>query len=271
LERWRQGRPIKARPATRRYLATRWLRRHWVGAAASLVIAVLLVGYALTATWQGMRLADERNAAEQARLRAEAMHGFLLKLIGSGDPQDPENHGRNIDELLVDGIAEAGSDVADQPLVLAELLSDIGGVLLNRSRESEAESSLADALALREAQLGPAHADSMAVRLNVADARFRLGRWNEARDLLLRQLTLSTQTEEADRWGIPALRLLGAVESSAGDIAAAEARLGEALQRLQEQPGTDHAARRMQRSELEAQLATVLLRDGRFDEALPIL
>ena len=270
LEGWRQGRPIKARPATRRYLASRWLRRHWVGATASAAIALLLVGYALTATWQGMRLANERNAAEQAQLRAESMHGFLLKLIGSGDPQDAENRGRDIDTLLVDGVAEARNDFAAQPLVLAQLLSDIGGVLLNRSRESDAESALAEALALREAQLGPRHADTMNVRSGVADARFRLRRWNEARELLLRQLELAADTEDADRWRIPALRLLGAVESSAGDIAAAEARLGEALQRLQASSADDNDLR-MQRGELEAQLATILLRGRRFDDALPVL
>jgi len=271
LERWRQGRPIKARPATRRYLAARWLRRHWFGATASAVIAILLVGYAVTATWQGMRLAAERNAAELARLRAESMHGFLLKLIGSGDPQDAENRGRDIDELLVDGVTQARADFKGQPLLLAQLLSDIGGIMLNRSRESDADASLSEALALREAGLGAAHPDSMDVRFALADARFRLGRWTDARELLMRQLEQASSTSNPDVWRIPALRLLGAVESSAGNIAEAETHLAEALRHLEARGEPDDAKVWLQRSELEAQLATVLLRDRRFDEALPLL
>ncbi|MEZ5464774.1 MAG: serine/threonine-protein kinase [Lysobacteraceae bacterium] len=271
LRRWRDGMPIRARPASRRYLASRWLKRHWIGAIASAAILLLLAGYALTATWQGRRLVEERNAAEHARSRAEAMHGFLLRLIGSGDPQDAENHGRDIGELLVEGVEEARRDFANQPLLLAQLLADMGGVLLNRSRESEAESALSEALAIREAQLGATHADTLAARLQLADTRFRLGQWSAARELLLTQLELAMQAGDPDAWRIPALRLLGAVESSAGDIQAAESRLDQALALLSQRMPVDDENPRLQRAELEAQLATILLRDNRFEASLPIL
>lgn len=77
--------------------------------------------------------------------------------------------------------------------------------------------------------LGAAHPDSMDVRFALADARFRLGRWTDARELLMRQLEQASSTSNPDVWRIPALRLLGAVESSAGNIAEAETHLAEAL------------------------------------------
>src|SRR5204862_4317602 len=42
LTRWRQGRPIVARPSTPMYVARKFLRRHWTSAAAAAIVVVSL-------------------------------------------------------------------------------------------------------------------------------------------------------------------------------------------------------------------------------------
>ena len=46
--------------------------------AALAAIFVLVVGYAVTATWQCQRLAQQRNESEQARVRAQELADRLL-------------------------------------------------------------------------------------------------------------------------------------------------------------------------------------------------
>jgi eukaryotic-like serine/threonine-protein kinase len=65
------GHPIVARPDTWRYRASKFIRRHRVGAAAAALVAVSLVGGLGVAVWQARVAREARVAAEAERARAE--------------------------------------------------------------------------------------------------------------------------------------------------------------------------------------------------------
>ena len=62
------GLPVSAREETALYVASRFLRRHWLGAAASALVAISLAGGAIAASWEARQAQKQRQVAEE-RLR----------------------------------------------------------------------------------------------------------------------------------------------------------------------------------------------------------
>lgn len=83
LRRYREGRPIRARPDTAGYRARKFLRRHRLGvAAAGLVVLALTTGLT-AALWQA------REARDEAR-RAAAVQAFLIDIFRANTSRQPD-------------------------------------------------------------------------------------------------------------------------------------------------------------------------------------
>ncbi|QOC23913.1 serine/threonine protein kinase [Wenzhouxiangella sp. AB-CW3] len=80
VQRYRQRLPVKACPATRTYLATRFVQRHWLGvsfgAAASLLLCLATAG----ALWQAHQATEERDRAALEAARAFTAEQDSLRL-----------------------------------------------------------------------------------------------------------------------------------------------------------------------------------------------
>ena len=76
IERHLKGLPVKARPNTFAYRAEKFVKRHYVGVAAGLLIALTLIGGIITTIWQA-------NRAETQRAKAEKRFGDVRKIAGS--------------------------------------------------------------------------------------------------------------------------------------------------------------------------------------------
>ena len=274
LQRWLDGVPVTARSHTPWFRAARYLRRHWVGAGAVAAIFLLVSSYAVTATWQSKRLARERNVAEQARVRAEAMRDFLLQVFGSVDPMSQTSRGKTVEQLLIEGAERARTEFPDQPLLAAQLLMDMGDVLLRRGKLQEARMAYEEALTLRQRELGPEHPETLETVPDLGRAQYRLGEGQEALELL------SGHAERVERaLGAPsaplveALLALAAVESVYGDIAAAEDQIRRALdlQLALHPEGAAGSEERLRQADIEHQMAVVLLRAGKYEEAAGVL
>jgi tetratricopeptide (TPR) repeat protein len=68
LRRHFAGLPVSARGETALYVAGRFLRRHWLGAAASALVAISLAGGAIVASWEARQAQKQRQVAQE-RLR----------------------------------------------------------------------------------------------------------------------------------------------------------------------------------------------------------
>lgn len=273
LQRWLDGMPVSARTYTPWYRATRYLRRHWVGAGALFVIFILISGYGITVTWQSQRLSEERNVAELARLRAESIQEFLLQVFGSVDPESQASRGKSVEQLLIEGVARARDEFGDQPLLAAQLMTDMGDVLARRGKLEDALGAFTDALEMRRNALGPEHPDTLITQRELGDVLYRLDQGPEALALLTDHLqtverVFGTESDEMVR----ALLALGPVESVYGDIQEAESELTRAIdihRRLH--PGDDlDTEPALLRARLDNQLGVILLRAKKYDEALDI-
>ncbi len=277
LKRWLDDQPIGIGGYSRLDRSLRYLRRHWIGVTAVATIAVLLISYALTITWQSVRLNAERNQSEQARLRAEAMHGFLLQILASADPNQSDARGKSVDDILAEGLERARSEFRDQPLLSAQLLVDLGDVLMRRGRLVESESALRDALEIRERLLGPDTFETLRILPALTYLLVQQNHLDEAHANQSRLLTGLQAIDDVDpEYLIRAHVVMAMTEVRMGGMNEAEARIVDAraahLRLFGAGPWTqgEPLAESLQ-EEIDQQHAVILGRGGRFAEAEPIL
>ncbi len=275
LRRWLAFQPIAARGPNRRYRARKFMRRHWLPLATGLVFLGMVATYSVMLLRQSARLREQSIAAETARARAEAIHGYLLGLFGSADPGDEAHRGRGVDDVLWDGVSQAREGLRDDPELAAQLLDDLGMVLLRRGSFDRAEQSLTAALRIAEARHGIASEQALSILVSLSDALMQQGKLEQARQVALRLLS-TTPTTFAQRiqWQ-QAQVMLAKIERQSGEVAPSEQRLRAALGDVRAmladatgQPREDLEALRL---ELIQSLGITLFYRGAYADAEPLL
>ena len=70
LRRFLEGLPVEARGSSAVYLASKFVRRHWIGAAAAVVVAASLAGAAVVSRYEAKEAQRQRSAALAERANA---------------------------------------------------------------------------------------------------------------------------------------------------------------------------------------------------------
>lgn len=119
LDRWRAGRPVSVRAASRAYRAACWLRRHSIAAVAGLMVVVSILAGSAIALWQADKASAqaqraERNLAEVERTlqRVMALREFIVDLFASAEPDRPRDQLPSTREILRAGAARVREDDA---------------------------------------------------------------------------------------------------------------------------------------------------------------
>lgn len=210
LVRFRSGLPVRARRATRRYRARKFVSRHRAGvAAAGVILLSLMAGLGATA-WQAVVASRERDRAERARMHAERVSEFLVEIFEVSDPERARAEDVSARELLDRGAARVDQDLHDPGLAatlmgvigsayrglglydaagplletaldlragaadesaLATGLNQLGRLRVDQRRIEEADSLYHAALAIRRRIHGPAHVDIAETLGNLAELR----------------------------------------------------------------------------------------------------
>ncbi|WP_300618376.1 protein kinase [Dokdonella sp.] len=121
LRRWRDGRPIRARPDSVGYRTRLFVRRHALFVAAAVVALTAILAGAGIALWQAheARLQARRATAEAASARASQR--FMLNVFTQAEPW--RNGGRQPTalELAEDALERADTELADEPSARADM------------------------------------------------------------------------------------------------------------------------------------------------------
>ena len=130
LQRFREGKPVQARPQSMRYRARKYLHRHrWALATVALVTLVLSTALGIVA-WQA------RQAVQEAS-RAQALQDFVVGLFEHAG--DSSSDGRlDVRQLLDAGTRRGTSELARQPAARAELFGVIARLRLGLGDYREA-------------------------------------------------------------------------------------------------------------------------------------
>ncbi|MDX1384187.1 MAG: serine/threonine-protein kinase [Thermoanaerobaculia bacterium] len=243
LSRFLRGHPIAAREPTRAYRLGKFVTRHRAGVAATLLLAVSVFAGVAGVLWQSSQ------AAAEAR-RAEEVADFLVGLFAAADPFSPEGE-VEVSTLLDRGVERIRSELAHDPAIRAAVLDAMGRSYDGVGDHERAIELNREALALRQAELGPQSPQALESAMHLGTALTHQGRYDEARPLLegvlrsRQRLGSTLETAQAHRY-------VGELAQATGDYATAAAHLRRALAMLEPlRPDTDLLAAQA-RSELAA-------------------
>ncbi len=268
LRRHLDGRPVAARPDTRRYRLGKFLGRHRVAVGAAALVAVSLVAGLVAA------IVSARRAERQA-LRAVEVQEFLVSLFEAADPDRSLGADVTARQLLDAGVAELERGLVGEPEVQAALFDTVAQIERRIGRYDSAERLARGALERRARISGAASVEAASARLTLAEVLHARGELDGAAaefESALGQLVREREMDDASiargRAGLaeteyqrgrtePALALASAVLERAlrvhGEEHAETARARHALATLHELGGDFSAAR----TEMEAAVAVL--------------
>ncbi|MGH9480168.1 MAG: tetratricopeptide repeat protein, partial [Terriglobales bacterium] len=148
--------PILAQPPSTTYQVRKLVARHKLGFGFAVVVAVLLVGFAVSMAVAARRIASQRDLANREAQVAEQESGFLTNLFQSSRPEQARGKIVTARELLDRGAASIQSNRAMNPEVKASLLDTMGASYSSLGFFAQSqpllEASLAASRALHGAQ-----------------------------------------------------------------------------------------------------------------------
>lgn len=155
LQRWLSRRPVHARPLNWSYRARRFVARNWIATTGGLLLVSGLAAFLVLSLLHNRELTLERDLARAAQQRSESLHRFVLDVFGSVDPNLQESRGQTVDELVKAGLQRIDDEFAAQPELAAQLTLDMAGLLLRRSKLTEAIAAYRRGIKLRDLVFAP--------------------------------------------------------------------------------------------------------------------
>jgi eukaryotic-like serine/threonine-protein kinase len=236
LSRYRRGLPVRARPDTTPYRARRFVARHAMGLAASVLVLLSLVGGLVGTAWQA-------RVASREAAKAREVAAFLTSLFAVAHPGESRGASITARELVDRGAARISSDLAGQPAIQAELLNVVGIIYRELGLWEDAEGHLARALELRRGLHRGDHAevaDTLNALANVLIERGELAR----ADPIVGEVVSMRRRLFGDRHPAvaDALSHAGALRQRQGRLDEAIAAAREALAIDRQVHGSQHAA-----------------------------
>jgi len=169
LDRFIEGHPIAARPATLGYRLGRFNRRNRWFLPASVAAAAAFGLYVESSVRHNRELTAERNVAQAEAERAAVVTDFVTDLLSSANPwAGGQRGGLTVLEALEVGTQRVELEFAGQPRLQARLLATIGASYYGLSHPEEAEAAQRRAVELWD--------DVPGGKLEAIAARSALGR-----------------------------------------------------------------------------------------------
>jgi tetratricopeptide (TPR) repeat protein len=228
VQRYLDGYPILARPASMAYQLRKFARRNRAIVVAACLAAIALLGGSIGTGLGWVRAARAEQGALNEASRAEAVSTLLTSAMASIRPEVALGQDTALlEQVLKDAERRIESDLADQPDVEATLRDTIGQTYLSLSRYEPAARHLQRAAELRRVAGGdPAKLAETLARL--ANTRQYQGDYASSERLFLDALALARVAEGASGGQI------GRVMTDYALALKSDGRLDEALARASE-------------------------------------
>jgi serine/threonine-protein kinase len=157
--RYLDGRPVAARKGTFAYRSAKFVRRHWVGVSASLLVVLAIVAGAVLATYGLVRARRAEADALRQAAKATAINQFLQQTLFSAQPHLGQGRETRVVDALAAAVPRIDSAFRDQPEIRAAVQHTIGRSYADLGHIAEAEPLLQQSLATRRRLLGSNHVD----------------------------------------------------------------------------------------------------------------
>jgi serine/threonine protein kinase/Tfp pilus assembly protein PilF len=154
VARYLSDQPILARPPSATYQLRKLVARHKGPLAFAATVFVLVAVLAVTSTVQAVRIAKERDRANQEAETAKQVAGFLEELFKVADPSESRGNTITAREILDRGAERIERELKDQPVARARLLAVIGKTYFGLALFDRAEPLLRTAVETQKHSLG---------------------------------------------------------------------------------------------------------------------
>jgi tetratricopeptide (TPR) repeat protein len=266
LRRYRQSRPIAARPDCWSYRATKFVRRNRLPVAASLILLAVLGAATIVTAIQANVANRQREQAVIALDTSDAVQRFLLSILTAAQPHEAGQEA-TVRDALDRAADRVEQELGGRPAVEARVREAIGSTYRTLGALEAADEQLAQASALAPEAFGVDHPETASITHELGMLRRDQGRFQEAAALLRQAVTVRARTlgaEHADTTESRSVlaQILGQLERFDEAITQLEA-VVEVRERTQ---GLGHPDTLLAKNDL----AEALLRVGRVDESLAL-
>jgi tetratricopeptide (TPR) repeat protein len=197
------------------------------GAFAGMAVAVGLAVFALFAQQQAERAEQvavrEAERANQEARTAERTLGFLTEILREADPSRARGAEVPVREVLERAAERLATELADEPMVRAQLLESVGEIYDGLGAYDRAAELFATGVDVYREAAGPQDPRTLRARGLLAAAWWRLGRYDEAEPLMREVHAALLERLGPDHpdtlW---ALNQLANLQFRRGEVAAAE-------------------------------------------------
>jgi len=257
LDHYLRGLPVAARADSKAYRARKFVARHRVAVAASVLVATALLIGAIATMVQARR-------AQLAAERAQRVSTLVTDLFRLAEPGRMQGGAITARELLDRGSERIAVELADDPDAQATMYGVIGRLYRDLALTEPAGRALERALELRRQTAGAESLPFAEALNNLAGLLEERGEFARAEELFRRALTLRRQLGAPPTQIAASLEGIGRVLSASGKHPAAEPPLVEALE-LRRRHGADREL-----VETMHELALLYLRQGNRASGEPL-
>ena len=278
LERFLDGRPVRAQGDSLSYRLGRLVRRHRLAvAAAGLLLASLVVGVISTTV--------QKLEAERQQARAEQVTRLLVNdVFGAASPNRAQGETVTAREILDRSVGDLDLRLSGSPDLHATLLAAVGRLYQQLGAYARAQVLIQRGLDQLRRVYGEQHPEVLRTQSDLGDVLFDRGLHPAARELLLSAAAVQRRLEGRGRADLATtLHRLALLELALDRLDAAEGYAAEAYELRSEEAGADSpeaaaclavlAKLEYQRGELEAAEARALqvleIRRSRMGELHP--
>jgi serine/threonine protein kinase len=255
--------PVRARPSSLWYRATKFSRRHVVGLAAAGVVAATIAIAVFGIARQAQIAARERNQAVVAQHRAEAVVGLLENMLTSVRPSAGGSD-VTVRQVLDRSVGKIEQQLAAEPQVKASLLRTIGRTYDALGVYDRAEQALRQALGIYRGLAADDDPEVIESLNDLGNLLLGRGALDEAEPVLRQSLALSARQLGPQHPTTIKIKVnLAEVLSEHRDLDEATQLLQDALAARRARLGDMHA----DVAETLERLSQIAIRRGRWDEA----
>jgi len=263
VKRYLNSEPVKARRGSRVYRARKFIGRHWQGVSTAALIALLLVGYAVTATVQSARARAQADKFEQ-------VSDFLVEIFLLSDPGGTTSSDITARELLERSARQIESGLAELPEVQAEIQHVLGRIYHNLGLYEEGIVLLEAALTTRRERYDAPHPDLASTLDQLAASltqRENEGDQERARSLFTESLAMWRDLPDGEIEAAGTMINFGILQRELGEPEEAEQLYRDALSLMRSSDVGDHKEVAFALSNLAVAIAI----QGRTTEAEPFM
>lgn len=188
IQRYLADEPVEARPPSPRYRAEKFVRRHKAAVLAAAAFVVLLVGVAVTTTYQSIQVARERDRANREAEAARQVSQFLVDLFEVSEPGEAQGNTVTAREILDQGARRISTGLAGQPRTQARLMGTMGKVYARLGLYDQAAPLLEGARELQQTAVGQESVEALGAARELAWFYTERGKLEEAEALAAQAL-----------------------------------------------------------------------------------